>query len=135
MNKLSETKVVTREVTFPVPNVLISYEGKNDFPILTLRQGGSRQVKVTVSTDIYDSPVKEKSFSIKARNQINFGSLRIDVLNDAITGDKPIAPSCPTASDYMRNVGKTVMTSFRCDPVKIDGKNLFRVIRSHIVLP
>ncbi len=135
MTKLFDSNSITRKVTFTVPHVLIKYENGNGFPILTLRQGGSRQVDATITTDWYDAPVDESLnvFNVKAQNQINVGSNRVYVLNDNITGDKPIAASCPTASEYMSNVGKTVMTSFNCS--LITGKNTYRVIRSTIILP
>ncbi len=135
MTKISDTHVITRKVTFNAPHVLINYRNGNGFPVLTLRQGGSRQVDATVTTDWYDAPVNESGnvFNVKAKNQINVGPHRIEVLNDEITGDKPIAPSCPTASEYMDNVGKTVMTSFKCD--FITSQNKYRVIRSTITLP
>ncbi len=135
MTKLEDTHIVTRKVTFNVPHVLIKYENGNGFPVLTLRQGGSRQIDATVTTDVYDAPRDESKsvFNIKAQNQINVGSNRVYVLNDQITGDKPITPSCPTASEYMDRVGKTVMTSFKCD--FITSQNKYRVIRSTITLP
>jgi hypothetical protein len=117
---------VKRQVTFTVPHVLLS-----NSPTLNLRQGGPVQVEATVTVDYYDAPVDEKPFVIKAKNQINFGALKIEVLNDAITGDKPIAPSSPTASEYMANVGKPVLTYFSCTPV---GKK-FKVVRNTIMLP
>ncbi len=133
MNKLVETKVVTQKVTFTVPHVLINYKNGNEFPVLTLRQGGPVQVDATITTDWYDAPVDEKAFTIKAKNKLNFGDLRIDVLNDEITG---IAPSYPTASEYMSKVGQTVMIGFGCDLRSGDsGKDVYRVIRSSIVLP
>ncbi len=135
MTKLFDTNSVTRKVTFNVPHVLIKYDSRGGFPVLTLRQGGSRQIDVTVTTDWYDAPADESKdvFNVKAQNQINVGPNRVYVLNDRIVGDKPISPSCPTASEYMNNVGKTVMTSFNCS--LITGKNTYRVIRSTIVLP
>ncbi len=135
MTKLFNTHSVTRKVTFNVPHVLIKYENGNGFPVLTLRQGGSQQVDATISTDWYDTPLDESNnvFSVKAHNQINVGPNRVYVLNDQITGEKPISPSCPTASEYMDRVGKTVMTSFKCD--FITSQNKYRVIRSTITLP
>jgi len=141
VNKLSDTQVVIAKVTFTVPNVLINYDNGVSFPTLKLRQGGSMQVDATISTDFYDEPLDERKnvFAFKARNQINFGSYRIDVLNDEIKGDKPIAPSCPTASQYMANVGKTVMISFSCVRSEAhsrgEGKNVYKVARSTITLP
>ncbi len=136
MNKLSDTYVVTRTVTYTVPHILITYEANNGFPILSLRQGGSVQVEATITTDFHDAPVEEQPFLIKARNQINFCDFQVYVLNDEITG---IAPSCPTASEYMSKVGQTVLTFFSCDISQIHsrdaGKNVYRVIRSSIVLP
>ncbi len=133
MNKLVDTKVVTQKVTFNVPHVLISYSENNGFPVMTLRQGGSRQVEATITTDWYDAPVEEKPFTIKAKNKLNFGDLRLDVLNDEITG---IAPSCPTAYEYLSKVGQTVMIGFGCDLRSGDsGKDVYRVVRSSIVLP
>ncbi len=133
MNKLVDTKVVTEKVTFTVPHVLINYKNGDGFPILNLRQGGPIQVDATITTDWYDAPVDEKSFTIKAKNKLNFGDLRIDVLNDEFTG---IAPSCPTASEYMSRVGQEVMIAFGCDLRSGDsGKDVYRVIRSSIILP
>ncbi len=135
MTKLTDTLVITRKITFNAPHVLINYENGDGFPILILRQGGSLQVDAKITTDWHDAPVDESKhvFSIKAYNQINIGQNRVYVLNDRITGEKPIAPSCPTASVYMDRVGKTVMTSFKCD--FITSQNKYRVIRSTIVLP
>ncbi len=133
MNKLVETKVVTQKVTFSVPHVLINCKNGDGFPVITLRQGGSLQVDATITTDWYDAPVDEKAFTVKAKNKLNFGDLRIDVLNDEITG---IAPSCPTASEYISRVGQPVMIAFGCDLRSGDsGKDVYRVIRSSIVLP
>ncbi len=133
--KVEDTHVVTRNITFNVPHVLINYKNGDGFPVLTLRQGGSLQVDATITTDWYDAPVNESKnvFSVKAQNQINVGINRVYVLNDRIEGDKPVAPSCPTASEYMVRVGKTVMTSFKCD--FITSQNKYRVIRSTITLP
>ncbi len=133
MNKLVATKVVTQKVTFSVPHVLINYKNGDGCPVMTLRQGDSRQVEATITTDWYDAPVDEKAFTIKAKNKLNFGDLRIDVLNDEITG---IAPSYPTASEYMSKVGKPVMIAFGCDLRSGNsGKDVYRVVRSSIVLP
>ncbi len=135
MTKLTDTLVITRKITFNAPHVLINYKNGDGFPVLTLRQGGSLQVDATITTDWYDSAVDESRnvFNVKAKNQINIGSHRVEVLNDQITGDKPVAQSCPTASEYMDRVGKTVMTSFKCD--FITSQNKYRVIRSTITLP
>ncbi len=134
--KLADTHVVKRIVTYTVPHVLVKYEANNGFPILALRQGGSVQVEATITTDFYDTPIEEKPFLIKAKNQINFCDFQVYVLNDEITG---IAPSCPTASEYMSKVGTTVLTFFGCDVSQIHsrdaGKNIYRVIRSSIILP
>ena len=133
MTKLVDTKIVTQKVTFNVPHVLIDHRENDGFPILTLRQGGSVQVDATITTDWYDEPADEAPFIIKAKNQINFGDIRLYVLNDEI---KEIAPSCPTASEYMSKVGQRVTTSFRCDLTSADAdKKVYRVVRSSIVLP
>lgn len=131
MTKLADTSVVTREITFPVPNVLIKHEVRNGFPILTMRQGGLTQVQAMITTDWHDAPVDEnnKVFRVKAKNWINFGPHKIDALNDAFPN---VAPSCPTASEYMRNVGKPVMTNFSCE---LSGENIYKVVRVTIVLP
>ncbi len=136
--KLADTEVVKKEITFTAPHILINYNNGNNFPVMNLRQGGSVQVEATIATDWYDTPVDEtkKVFSVKARNKINFGDLHLFVLNDAIKG---FNPSCPTASEYMSSVGKTVLLAFACVKSDIhsrtEGKDVFKVVRSTITLP
>ena len=138
MNKMDETETITRTLTFDVPNVLIDYQQDNGSqPVLILRQGGSRQIEHTISIDYYDVQVDDTSklFVIKAKNLINFGALRIEVLNDEIKGDKPIAASAPTASKYMENVGTPVLLAFYCSKVTLNDNNVYKVVRSFITLP
>lgn len=141
MTKLSDTSVVVQSVTFAVPHVLLNCDRSSRFPVLTLRQGGHVQVEATVTTDWLDYPVDESKsvFVIKAKNKINFGALRIEVLNDRIEGDKPVAQSFPTASEYMDKVGKPALLAFACVRSEIhsktEGKNVFKVVRSTIILP
>lgn len=124
-------------LTFNVPHVLLDYK-PGDFPVATVRQGGSKQIEHDVTAEYVDAAVDEtdKLFIIKAKNQINFGPNRIEVLNDEIPN---IAPSAPTASEYMANVGKEVLVGFNCSRSeqhsREEKKDIFRVIRTKIVLP
>ncbi len=133
MNKIGETITTTQTVTYAVPNVLINYNPNGKFPTLTMRQGGFTQVEATITTEFYDEAVENKDpvFLIKATNQINVGRFIVNVLNDKIEGDKPIAPSSPTATEYMQGIGKPVTLNFSC--TKLADK--FRVTRSTITLP
>ncbi len=141
MTKLSDTTTVAQSVTFPVPHVLLNCDMSGRFPVLTLRQGGHVQVEATITTDWYDESVDESKsvFVVKAKNKINFGALRLEVLNDRIDGDKPIAQSFPTASEYMEKVGKPVLLAFACVKSNLhsqsEGKDVFKVVRSTITLP
>ncbi len=140
MMKLADTETVVQEITFTVPHVLLNHNEGNGFPVLKLRQGKSIQVEVTVTTDWCDAPVDESKnvFTVKARNKINFGGVHLLVLNDEIK-DRHISQSCPTASEYMDKVGKTVLISFACVKSELhsksEGKNIFKVVRSTITLP
>lgn len=133
--KPCETKRIS---TFNVPHVLLKREEQNGFPVLEVRLGGSRQIEFTINITYSEQELDETSrlFVIKAMNKINFGDGAIRVLNDAVPG---LAASAPTATEYMKNVGKRVMTAFSCHPDKqqsrILGRTVFRVARSTIILP
>jgi hypothetical protein len=133
MNKKAETQTTTKVLTFNVPNIVLEYKDEA-CPILTVRSGGSIQIEHTVTVDYYDEAVDERDqvFAIKAKNQINFAGLTIAALNDAIPN---IAPSAPTASEYMALVGKPVMTYFDCRKVSLKDGDVYKVTRSTIVLP
>ncbi len=139
--KLADTSTIVQSVTFTVPHVLLNYNNGKEFPILTLRQGGCVQVEATITTDWLDAPIDESKdvFKVKARNKINFGALRLDVLNDKIEGDKPVSRSCPTASEYMEKVGKPILIGFACVKSDIhsksEGRDVYKVVRSTIKLP
>ncbi len=138
--KLADTSTVVQSITFTVPHILLNYNNGKEFPILTLRQGGCVQVEATITTDWLDATIDESKdvFKVKAKNKINFGALRLDVLNDRIDGDKPVCPSCPTASEYMEKVGKPILIGFACVRSDIhsksEGKDVFKVVRSTIIL-
>lgn len=125
------------KLTYNVPHILLDYK-PGDYPVATLRQGGSKQIEQTVAVEYVDAAVDEsdKVFAIKAKNQINFGSNRIDVLNDAIPN---VAPSSPTSAEYMQKVGSEVLISFDCTRSELHSKeqkkDVFRVIRTTIILP
>lgn len=141
MNKIGDTTTRKQNITYTVPSVLTNYNANERFPTFTLRQGGFTQVEATITTEFYDEPVenKEPLFLIKATNQINVGRFIVNVLNDKIEGDKPIAPSSPTASQYMENIGSTVLISFSCtrseSHSREEEKDVFKVVRSTITLP
>ena len=124
-------------LTYNVPHVLLDYKA-GDFPSATIREGGSRQIEHTITVEFVESAVDEsdKVFATKAKNQINFGGNRLDVLNDEIPN---IAPSAPTASEYMSKVGKEVLVGFNCSRSdqrsREEKKDIFRVIRTTIILP
>lgn len=137
MKKLQKTLSNTQKLTFIAPHILLQFKD-GDFPVLTVRQGKAVQIDHTTTVDFYDQPVDErdKLFVIKAKNQVNFGNGRIEVLNDAI---KNVAPSAPTASRYMSLVGKEVMIAFSCErsaAISRDvKKDAYRVVRTTIKLP
>ncbi len=141
MTKLADTETVIQNITFTVPHVLINYHNGQVLPVLTLRQGGCVQVDATITTDWYDTAVNESNnvFRVKARNKMSFGDLHLFVLNDKIEGVKPVSQSCPTASEYMDNVGKEVLIGFACVKSDIhsksEGKDVYKVVRSTITLP
>lgn len=135
--KLTETK---RDLTYPVPNVLLKYEDA-DVPIVQIRMGGPRQVEHVISIEYVEVKVDERDqlFVIKAKNRINVTGAMLDVLNDKVEGSKPLAPSSPSATDYMANVGKSVLLYFSCafDSVTSDTleRDVYKVVRSRIILP
>lgn len=136
--KISETK---RDLTFAVPNVLLKYEIENGVPTMQVRLGGPKQVEHIISIEFVEAAIDESDqlFIIKARNQVNVAGVTVTVLNDEIKGDKPLAPSSPTATEYMHNVGKSVLLYFSCrsDPVTSNTleRDVFKVVRSRIILP
>lgn len=130
-----------KELTYVVPNILLKYEQSNGLPLAQVRMGGAKQIEYITTVEYLDSPVDESNqlFVIKAKNKINVAGVILDVLNDQITGDKPIAPSSPTASEYMSKVGTPVLTYFSCrhDPATSVGveRPVYRTVRARIVLP
>lgn len=139
-NPLSEPIVTKQVLTFDVPSILVEHKD-GILPMLTLRQGGSRQVEHVVSVQYYDGAVDEKDqlFVIRAKNQVNFGEHIITVLNDRIEGARPVAPSSPTATEYMSKVGQEIMLKFSCKKTTLfkDDKpvDAFQVVRVKIILP
>jgi hypothetical protein len=131
----SENKVT---LTYAVPHILLKRDTQNGFPVLQVRIGEPRQIEHVISVEYSEQEVDETAqlFVIKAKNRINFGIGAIEVLNDAVEGDSPLAASAPTATEYMNNVGKEVLISFSCnrDPT-ILNRQAFRIVRSKIVLP
>ena len=125
-----------RNLTFKVPHIILNQEDQNGFQVLQVRLGGNRQIEFTTNISYSEEPVEETAFIIKATNRINFGDGAIHVLNDVTD---TLAASSPTASEYMENVGKTVMTSFSCNldaaTSKQLGGNAFKVVRITITLP
>ena len=125
-----------RNLTFKVPHILLNREEQNGFPVLKVRLGGNRQVEFTTNISYSDDKVEETPFLIKATNRINFGDNAIEVLNDATEN---LAASSPTASEYLENIGKTVLTSFSCNPDPATSKTLertvYKVVRITITLP
>lgn len=125
------------KLTYNVPHILLDFK-PGELPVATMRQGGSVQIEHTVAVEYVDAPVDESSkvFAIKAKNQINFGGYRIEVLNDEIPN---IASSAPTASEYMSKVGQEVLIRFECSRSESHSreqkKDVFRVTRTTITLP
>lgn len=137
--RVEKTQSTTRKLTFVAPHILLNAQLEGGrFPVYTLRQGGAVQIDFTTTVDFYDAPVDERDrlFVVKAKNQISFGGNRIEVLNDPI---KNVAPSAPTASEYMSKVGKTVLVAFMCDRSLAHSteakKDIYRVVRTTIRLP
>ncbi len=130
-----------RALTYAVPHILLKREEANGFPVLQVRIGGPRQIEYVTSIEYSEEKVDETDqlFVIKAKNRINFGDGVIEVLNDAITGASPLGASAPTATVYMKNVGKQVLTAFFCQPdphqSKLLDRAVFRVVRIKIILP
>ena len=125
-----------RNLTFKVPHILLKQEDQNGFQVLQVRLGGNRQIEFTTNISYSEEPVEETAFIIKATNRINFGDGAIHVLNDATD---TLVASSPTATEYMNNVGQTVMTSFSCNPDSATSKTMertvFKVVRITITLP
>ena len=138
MKKMAPTITTGPTLTFTIPHILLSASEKNGRSVLAVREGGFVQIQHTTTTDFYDEPVDEgdELFVIKAKNQINFGGLRLEVLNDAIEG---LPPSSPSASDYMKQVGKIVMLSSICTRSNAHSReakqDVYQVIRTKIKLP
>lgn len=136
--KIEKTASNDEELTFTVPHVLLAVQDSYGRRKLTVREGGYVQIKHTVTIDWYDQPVDESAnvFALKGQNQINFGGLKISVLNDKIPN---VAPSSPTATEYMKLVGKRVMLAFSCvksvHHEKTFEREAYRVVRSTIILP
>lgn len=141
MKDLPSTVETKRDLTYTVPNILLKYEDVNGVPTMQIRMGSPKQIEHVVTINFVEDAIDEQDqvFTIKARNRINVGNMILDVLNDRIEGSKPIAPSAPTATEYIGKVGKSVLTFFSCKPDPIMSKTLerevFKVVRSKIILP
>lgn len=140
--RLQATAATKHKLTFNAPHILLEHDLKKNkaFPVLTLRRGGSVQIEFTTTVDIYDAPVDESGqvFKIKAFNEYNFANEIVQVLNDAMPHIHLVASS-PTASEYLKLVGKKVMTNFSCQrsPAHSEqfGKDAYLVRRTTIILP
>ncbi len=140
---LPDKSSTTRKLTFTVPHILKSLTIDDAwFKHPDLRQGGPRQIDFETEIEYSDKAADErdKVFSIRATNQINFADHVINVINDAI--DLPnfrLVPTSPTASEYLAKVGERVMVSFNCKAHRPlseqQGKTIYQIARIFITLP
>lgn len=140
---LSSTETNTVSINFP--SVLQDAKGDTGADVFTVMNGGLKQI--TQTTECFESETEVASppiFRIIATNKIDFGGSTINVLNDPVQfNGKQLAPSNPTASQYMAQRGQQVFTHFSCTPVRPDSQafltrkraTLFIVRRSSFILP
>lgn len=139
-------------VTFDAPNVLHSVSSDAGRTVLQVSSGGRKQVVMSVKKWFSDIPV-EPPFELKilAKNNITVGGVAIKVLNDGVEYDgQQLAPSNPTAAQYLALVGQKVVMSpspstpaFSCTPVppgsplleQFGKATLYSVKQVSIVLP
>lgn len=143
---------VEPDVTFNAPHILraVSMDGGRE--TYSVSNGGRIQVSLSVESWLSETPVEPPEvLKFLAQNQIPVGGAVISVLNDAMEyNGKNIAPSNPTASQYLALVGKKVITSpsptkpaFTCTPLNPNNPllkqygraTLYSVKQVSIVLP
>lgn len=136
----TETKVVT--LTFKVPHILKSIsKDDNGFTHRDVREGGNRQIEFENTLEYSDQPSEETPFTVRVTNQLNFTGSIIDVINDEVELEDGfrLVPTVPTASEYLKRVGKKTLVGFSCRPVpqlsKQQGKPIYLIYRSFITLP
>lgn len=139
-------------VSFNAPHILQSVKVDGTRETYTVSNGGHKQVVMSVETWLSETPVTPPNIlKIRATNRILVGGQPVDVLNDAMEyNGKLLAPSNPTASQYLALMGtKVVMTPsptaepFKCIPLKPEsslfqlyGKpTLYAITQVSIVLP
>ncbi len=104
--------------TYQIPHILIeSRLDANGRVVRVIREGGMIGLDAVTDAEISETVKDEKPFRIVAQNQINFGGQTISVLNDETDiGGQYLAPSSPTASEYLAQAGKKTMIAFSCRP-------------------
>lgn len=119
-----------------MPHILTFYDGQETRII----EGGSRQVNAVTRISYHDAAqVTPPLFAIRATNRLQFGGVVIPVINDRIEGERPLAPTSPTASEYLALRGQEVLHAFACErdhhTERLVGHPVWRVARVSIVLP
>lgn len=136
---LPEVSLSKSEATFDVPNLLLQAVAQGGLITHSVREGGAQQVELVTEVSWSDTPVDEHAlvFRVQAQNQIRFAGARITVLNDETDlGDLHLAPSAPTTSEYLAQVGKRVMIRFDCSRHRREGgREAFKIARNWITLP
>lgn len=140
--KLPEPEEIKTEMTYDAPHILLGGSAKDGLVTHSIREAASVQVSLLTRIEYAEKPVDEheKVFNIKARNLIKFAGQRVSVINDATEfGDVKLQASAPSASEYLKLVGKPVLIYFDCarDPMQSQrlGRPVFKIVRNSIVLP